>query len=99
MGGTFETRRKAQLNFKMPEFSHNRTVVWTAHVNEMTDPKKAQYDMIIGTDLMSALKIQLDYSSKTIIWDNVSVSMKQRGTLSNRVNTETLYEMTKESSY
>ena len=51
MGGTFETRKKARAEFKMPEFSHNKTVIWMFHVDEMTDPITSQYDMIIGSDL------------------------------------------------
>ena len=34
MGGTFETRRKAQIELKFPEFSHNKTVTWIAHVDK-----------------------------------------------------------------
>ena len=28
MGGQFKTRRKAQIEFKLPEFSHNKTIRW-----------------------------------------------------------------------
>ena len=57
MGGSFETKRKAKIKFKMPEFSHNKVVQWVVHVNKMTSPDMAQYDMVIGTDLMTELKL------------------------------------------
>ena len=38
--------------------------------------------MIIGTDLMSELKIDLKYSEQSITWDDVSIAMKDRGTIS-----------------
>ena len=56
MGGTFKTKRKARVEFKLPEFSQNKTITWMAHVDETTDTATSQYDMIIGTDLMAELK-------------------------------------------
>ena len=49
MGGVFTTKRKALLEFKLPEFSTNKTVEWVCHVDDSTDTASAQYDMIIGT--------------------------------------------------
>ena len=63
MGGIFETRQKARVQFKLPEFSHNKTITWNVHVDEHTALADAQYDMIIGTDLMEELWI------KSIIMD------------------------------
>ena len=73
MGGAFETKRKAKLEFKLPEFSHNKVITWVAHVDEVTAPNVAQYDMIIGTDLISKLKIKIDYDVRQIEWDNITV--------------------------
>ena len=41
----------------------------------------SQYDMIIGTDLMSELKltVKIDYDARQIEWDDVIVPMKQKG--------------------
>ena len=41
----------------MPEFSHNKVVNRAVHVNKMMSPDVAQYDMVIGTDLMTELKL------------------------------------------
>ena len=96
MGGTFETGHKSQVTFKMPEFSHNRTVTWEAHVDDHSDPKMTNYDLIIGSDLMTELKIILNYDSQTVIWDEVAIPMKQSGTLTDKKRTQDIYEFTKE---
>jgi hypothetical protein len=36
------------MEFRIPEFSLNKSITWSCHVDETTDPKFAQYDMIIG---------------------------------------------------
>ena len=95
MGGTFKTRRKAQIELKFPEFSHNKTVTWIAHVDETTKKDTSQYDMIIGTDLMSELQVKIDYETHEIEWDDVTIPMKQRGTLSDPKMTHDIYELQK----
>ena len=51
--------------------------------------------MIIGTDLMSELQVKIDYETHEIEWDDVTIPMKQRGTLSNPEMTHDIYEFTK----
>ena len=66
-----------------------------------TKPQKkdtSQYDMIIGTDLMSELQVKIDYETHEIEWDDPTIPMKQRGTLSNPKMTNNIYEFTNESS-
>ena len=53
LGGTYLTKRKALMEFWLPEFSLNKKIQWVCHVDENTDPDLAQYDMIIGADLMT----------------------------------------------
>ena len=91
MGGTFTTKRKALLEFKLPKFSTNKTVEWVCHVDETTAVTKAQYDMIIGTDLMSSLGIDIQFGSKIICWEDVSIPMKTRGTVNNDAIAQYLY--------
>jgi len=98
MGGQFVTRKKAQISFKLVEFSHNKVINWTVHVDDQTDPTKAKYDMIIGSDLLSELKIDLLYSQQQIVWDEVVVPMKDRGTISSEELLQDIYEMTKDST-
>ena len=61
-------------------------------------PADAQYDMIIGTDLMEELQIKIDYNGCHIEWDDVIVAMKNRGTVSNDTQlTKAIYEFSKEN--
>ena len=78
MGGIFETHQKARVQFKLPEFSHNKTITWNVHIDEHTAPADAQYDMIVGTDLMEELQIKIDYNRRHIEWDDVIVPMKNQ---------------------
>jgi prenyltransferase beta subunit len=79
MGGQFNTKRKAPINVKLPEFSTNKTITWIAHVDETTSQNKAMFDLIIGLDLMEALGIDMSFKENTITWDDVTIPMKERG--------------------
>ena len=76
MGGTFTTKRKALLEFKLPEFSTNKRVEWVCHVDDTTDSKSAQYDMIIGIDLMTDIGLDICFSAKKIRWEGDEFPMK-----------------------
>ena len=88
MGGTFLTRQKRQVEFSFPEFSTDKTITWIIHVDDRTDDNNSLYDMIIGTDLMSALGMKLDFETKEITWEGNIVPMKIRNFLSDRENTQ-----------
>ena len=98
VAGSFKTSHKCDLEFKMPEFSHNKVVTWSAFVDDRTDPKMTNYDLIIGSDLMTKLKMTLNYDTGHVIWDDVHVPMKEKGTISDKEMTQNIYELTKESS-
>jgi len=83
MGGMFVTRKKAIMKFKLPEFSETKTITWPMHVDEQSEPEQVQYDMILGTDIMEAIGMDLQFSTKTIEWDEVIIPMKERGLISN----------------
>ena len=78
MDGQFNTKRKAPINVKLPEFSTNKTITWIAHVDETTSQNKAMFDLIIGLDLMEALGIDMSFKENTITWDDVTIPMKER---------------------
>jgi hypothetical protein len=40
--------------------------------------ENVQYDMIIGNDLLEALKIDLKYSTATIVWEAAEIPMRSR---------------------
>ena len=91
MGGNFTTHKKANIEFQIPEFSTNKTITWKAHVDEFTIRQKAQFDLIIGSDLMSELKLDLCYSTQEIKWDGLAIPMKNRGMVSDLESAEIIY--------
>ena len=98
MGGIFTTKQRALVEFKLPEFSNSRTIGAKVHVDDMTNPDNAQYDMIMGTDLLESLGIDLLFSKKLVTWDDLQIPMKNRGTITDRDITENIYEATQEPS-
>ena len=81
LGGVYTTKRKALMQFCLPQFSLNKSVTRSCHVDESTDLKFAQYDMIIGDDIMQELGIDLLYSKHLMVWEDNEVPMKNRGLL------------------
>ena len=73
--GTFETKRKASFNFKLPEFHEGREITTTMHVDE-SDKDKCSHDMIIGRDLLFELGIDLCFSESEVKWDNATIPMR-----------------------
>ena len=95
LGGKFKTRRKSRINLKMPGFSESKSITWSAHVDEFTDPKLAQYNMIIGTDIMEKYEIDFLFSQNKIIWDDNELPMSNRVLVSNREAKEMLFQAVK----
>jgi hypothetical protein len=85
------------LNERLPKFSLNKSVTWSCHVDESTNPKFAQYDMIIGDDLMQELGIDLLYSKQLMVWENNEVPTN-RGLLKDTDVAQHIYCMHVEDS-
>jgi hypothetical protein len=67
------------------------------HVDDKTQSDKAQYDIIIGTDLMTAMGLDISFSSKQICWEDVSIPMKHRGSIVHHVVAQYLYHVANDS--
>ena len=93
LGGNFVSKRKALLEFTLPEFSLNKTIQWICHIDDKTDYRTAPYDMIIGTDLMAALGFCLDFSTSTMKWEDSEIPMKERGSLAEATQLQEYYHM------
>lgn len=91
MGGNFVTRSNAIIKFKLPEFSKTKTITWSKHVDDNSDLPHVQYDMIIGTNMMEAVGIDLRFSTMTIKLDYVIIPMKNRGLVSDRNAAEIIF--------
>lgn len=79
LGGHFTTNRKALVDFKFPELSTSKSVTWICHVDDKTRPKDANYDMIIGMDLMTEIGITVNTVTKQVEWEGHSTPLKQLG--------------------
>jgi predicted aspartyl protease len=60
LGGKFKTKRKALVEFKLPELSNSKKVTWLCHV----DKDRAIYD--IGVDLMTKIGLSVNTIEKCI---------------------------------
>jgi hypothetical protein len=72
--GEMETRQKCRAQFTIPELHDNRLIEWNVHLTK----DLGSYDMIIGRDIIQDLKIIINYSTQTIIWDDVDIPLKER---------------------
>ena len=70
--GVFTTNQQTKLNIKLPEFFENRVVMYDVHVTENT----SFYDMIMGRDMLRELGIQINLSTNSVTWDEVSIPLK-----------------------
>jgi len=93
LGGSFKTTKQAKTIFRMVEFSETREVEWTVHIDDNTDPTKASYNMIIGTDLMTELGLAINFATKRIVWDELEVPLRDRGVLSDEEEKQRLYHL------
>ena len=93
IAGTFYTRKKTLIKFKLSEFSIHKEISWTVHVNSFIKPEEAQYNVIIGTNLMKKLGIDISFSNQVIYWNDVTVLMKQKGILSNQEIANNVYQI------
>ena len=49
--------------------------------------------MIVGTDLMQAMGLDIHFSTKTIHWEGYELPMKYRGEVSDPERAEAIYHM------
>ena len=72
VAGSFFTKYKAKVSFKLPSLHETRVIETKMHVT----PKLEKYDMIIGRELLQELGLTLNFGDKTIVWDTAIAPMK-----------------------
>jgi hypothetical protein len=72
-GGKFATKYEIPLTIILPEFSSSMEVQWSCAIDENPD---STYDMIIGRDLQSALKMDISFSTSSLIWNEIAIPMR-----------------------
>ena len=98
MGGHFVTKFKREMSFTLPEFSTSKIITWVCHVDTNTLRKNAQYDMIIGADLLSELGIDINYTTQRIVWEGIEIPMKDKNIISEMKNAKAIYYQSIEPS-
>ncbi len=61
------------LNFILNEFCKSKVIEWILHVDKTFGPHR--YDMIIGHDLMSQLRIILNFDGQAVPWDRLCIDL------------------------
>jgi hypothetical protein len=98
MGGEFVTKLQREIKFKLPEFSTSKIVRWVCHEDAHTLRTNSQYDMIIGTDLLSELGVKINFNTQRIIWEGVEIPMKEKHIISDLQNATAIYYQSIETS-
>eukprot|EP00980_Cylindrotheca_fusiformis_P014223 scaffold3747_cov99-Cylindrotheca_fusiformis.AAC.3 len=80
-GGAFRTRYECPLTFTLPNFTSSREVTWNMRVDE---EGSSWYDMIIGRDMLRALKFDILFSTGHLRWEGLSIPMQSAMEMENR---------------
>ena len=92
IGGQFVTNFQREITFTLPEFSTSKVIQWVCHVDTKTLRKNAQYNMIISADLLSELRMEINFNTQGIIWEGIEIPMKDKHIVSSdRQNPTTIY--------
>ena len=75
-GGTFNSSKKGTLEFRLPEFSTSKKIPWN-FVSDAGRLDSLGYDMIIGRDLMTSLKMIIDFEYQVLRWENIGIPMNR----------------------
>jgi hypothetical protein len=74
--GIFQTRRKARVELNFFDYSDSKRYYSEPDVVEYSKESKLQYDLILGYETMKELGIVLDFKSKTITIDEITLPMR-----------------------
>ena len=80
-GGIFSTDSECTVPFYIADFSTQKLINWTCHVDASDRSVASNYDMIIGKDLLNELGIDIKFSSGTLKWEDTEVPMRDFGEL------------------
>ena len=72
MAGSFTTKHDCLINFNLPELHPTASIKYLVHVT----PHMANYDMILGRDILQDLGIVLDFQERQIRWKEYYTPMK-----------------------
>jgi hypothetical protein len=58
-GGKFQSKLSASVGFKLIEFANKQQIDYKFQVDEVQSSQESRYDMIIGSDLLNELSIDI----------------------------------------
>ena len=69
-GGQFVSKSAASVGFRLVEFENNNeiTIEHEFQVDEHHDHETAKYDMIIGSDLLWNIGVDISYNKERVEW-------------------------------
>ena len=70
--GVIHITEAVDVTFTIPEMYRDRTI--SIRCNIM--PKPIEYPLLVGTDLLSDLKMKLDFDTHTVHWDEAVIPFK-----------------------
>jgi len=74
--GIFQTKRKARVELNFFDYSDSKRYYSEPDVVEYNKDRKPQYDLILGNETMKELGIVLDFKSKTMTIDEITLPMR-----------------------
>jgi hypothetical protein len=92
-GGKFQSKSSASVGFKLTEFANKQTIDYKFQVDELQSSNGARYGMIIGSDLLNELSIDIRYSNNCIEWDGDTIPMENLGELQDKYACEMIYNL------
>ena len=75
-GVTYNVNKNGIVKFKLPEFSTSKEITWKCDVDNGS-LLELGYDMVIGRDLLKALKMIIDFEHDTIKWEDSQIPMNR----------------------
>jgi predicted aspartyl protease len=92
-GGKFQSKSSASVGFKLIEFANKQQINYKFQVDEVQSSQESRYDMIIGSDLLNELSIDIQYSDNCIEWEGDIIQIKNLGELQDRMACELIYNL------
>lgn len=94
-GGQFVSKSAASVGFRLVEFENNNeiTIEHEFQVDEHHDHKQTKYDMIIGSDLLWNMGVDISYSRERVEWLDDFIPLKELNTLADPEMCEMLYSI------
>lgn len=90
--GGFETKYIANLDMLFPEFSQNKILTCKPDVKVCSTGHKPTYDIIIGVETLAEWGVLLDFQSRSITLDGITLPMKDANQLKDSRSLNNVYK-------